>query len=151
EGLGALWQEAANDPRFRAAQDRVTDELYYAPACEYWRQLGLKTPLGLLVLYDSILQHGDGTDPDGVQALLDRTAQRIGGHPVDGIEENAWLQAFLQTRRETLAHASDPATRQAWAEAVGRCDALRRLLEAGNFDLGGPIEVRPYGETFVIP
>jgi len=30
-------------------------------------------------------------------------------------------------------------------------DVLRKILEEGNFDLRGPIVVRPYGRRFVLP
>ncbi len=150
-GLAAAWKAAAKDPRFRAIQDQVVDKLYYQPAVDHWRKLELCTPLSLLVLYDTAIQQGDDNDPDGLPAVIQRTNQRAGGSPAKGAGEKAWLRAFLKVRRATLAHANDPETRKAWSETVIRCDVLRKILEEGNFDLRGPIVVRPYGRRFVLP
>jgi Glycosyl hydrolase family 46 len=54
------------------------------------------------VLYDSIIQHGDGDDPDGLPALLKRTEKAAGGTPKKGIDEKKWLDVFLKIRREDL-------------------------------------------------
>ena len=92
-------------------------------------------------MYDAIIQHGDGDDPDGLSALLTRTAARVGGTPLTGVNEHAWLDAFLHVRREDLAHAFDPATRVAWAESVARVDVFLAIAAAGNYALNGPIVI----------
>jgi chitosanase len=140
-GVGAAWRAAAADPVFRAVQDQVVDETYYRPALGHWNRLGLRSALSLAALYDAIIQHGDGTDPDGLRALLSRTAARVGGTPATGIDERAWLDAFLVVRRADLANAYNPATRAVWAQSVGRVDVFRHIMNAGNFDLAGPITV----------
>jgi chitosanase len=150
EGLSEAWEEAADDPLFRTVQDEISDELYYQQAVKWRKKLNIRTPLGLLFLYDTIIQHGEGDDPDGLPALIQRTTERAGGTPKSGIKEEDWLDLFLKERRETLAHAQDEASREAWAESIGRCDALGRLAREGNYDLHGPITLEPFGTSFTI-
>ena len=47
----------------------------------------------------------------------------------NGITESAWLQKFLETRRNTLAADST------WLEAVDRVAAYEKLLRRGNWSL----------------
>ena len=97
--------------------------------------------LGLAVLYDTVIQHGDGDNPDGLPAILTRTAAQVGGTPATGVDEHVWLDAFLHVRRATLEHAHNPATRKAWAESVARVDVLLQIASTGNYDLHGPIDI----------
>lgn len=150
EGLDAAWAEAADDSLFRTIQDRVVDELYYQPAMAWGRKLGVKTPLGLTILYDTAIQHGLDTDPDGLPALIARTVKQVHGSPLKGVEEAKWLLAFLQVRRADLENADDPDTREEWASSVGRVDILRNLVLNRNWSLRGPLQIRPYGRAFVI-
>jgi chitosanase len=138
-GFVAAVRQAARDPRFRQAQDDLQDEIYYRPAARYAATLGLKTALARALVYDTLLMHGDGDDPDGVPALLERARKAAGGTPAAGVDETAWFSTFLRIRRAVLAHAHDPETRKAWAEAVGRADVFRALADQGNWDLHGPI------------
>ena len=151
EGYPEAWAEAAGDERFRAAQDEVVDELYFEPALARSCALGLHTPLGVTVLYDTIIQHGEGDDPDGLPALADRAVDRAGGSPATGVGERAWLGTFLDLRRQTLEHASDPETRVAWAESVSRVDILAAILDQGNLSLDGPIPVDDPEHRAIVP
>ena len=141
EGFSAEWRAAAEDPLFRGVQDAVVDELYLAPATARATTVGLRTALGLAILYDTAIQHGDGPDPDGLPALIAQASARAGGTPAGGVAEPAWLGAFLDVRRADLANAADPETRAVWAESVTRVDVLRDILTAGNLELDGPIRV----------
>lgn len=144
EGLGGLpeaWAQAAEDERFRAVQDEVTDEFYYAPALARACAAGINTPLGLVEIYDANIQHGEGEDPDGLPALIERTTDRAGGTPATGVDEVEWVYAFLDVRRETLENATDPATREGWAQSVYRVEIVVAIADSGNFDFEGPIIV----------
>jgi hypothetical protein len=80
--------------------------------------------------------------------LIAAATTQAGGSPKTGIDEHVWLHAFLDVRRADLANANDPETRVVWAQAVGRVDALRAILDAGNDALKGPITVgQDYGVT----
>ena len=151
QGFEQAVARAARDPIFRKVQDNVMNQLYYAPSVAYSDELGLKTPLARAVLYDTVVMHGDGDDPDGTAALLARTQEAVGGTPASGVDEASWLSAFLQTRKADLLNAFDPATRQAWAEAAGRVDVFEALAASGNYDLRGPIVVDTAGYQGVIP
>ena len=83
KGYIDAWKEAAKDSVFRSAQDQVVDKEYYQPSVKHADEVGLKTALARAVLYDTIIQHGDGTDPDGLPALLKRTQKQVGGTPCD--------------------------------------------------------------------
>ncbi|HEY9721361.1 MAG TPA: chitosanase [Oscillatoriaceae cyanobacterium] len=151
EGLQAAWHQAANDPKFRAAQDAVVDEQYYQPAMQTADQQGLKTPLARAVMYDTIIQHGGGDDPDGLPALVAATDKAMGGSPAQGVNEHAWVEKFLSVRHADLAHAHDPSTRKAWAESVDRVNALGAIAQSGNWNLQGPMNVSVYGSRYTVP
>ena len=145
EGLERLpdaWRDTCDDPRQRRIQDRVVDEEYYRPAVRHARHLKLRTPLSLAAIYDAEIQHGGGSDPDGVPAMLRRATRKAGGSPRTGVTEKRFLRAFLKVRRATLAHAHDPATREAWAASVGRVDAWLYLYRTGQWQLRSPVKVR---------
>jgi chitosanase len=135
-------RRAADDPRFCRAQDELQDKLYYRPSAILADSLGLKTALARTVVYDSLLMHGEGDDPDGLPALLARTRTEVGGTPATGADESAWLSAFLRVRRADLAHSQNADTRAVWAKSVGRADVFRTLADQGNWDLHGPIVLK---------
>jgi chitosanase len=132
-------------------QGEVADRLYYQPSVEHSDNLGLQTALSRAVLYDSIIQHGDGDDADGLQALIERTGASVGGSPQIGIDEKVWLRVFLRVRREDLAHPHDPETAEEWAESVGRCDVFSGIAANENYDLHGPIEIHTEEYDAIIP
>jgi chitosanase len=151
EDLEDAWRTAADDSIFREVQDEVVDEEYYSPAVDHAEALGLYFPLSLLNLYDACIQHGDGEDPDGLPAIISRTTAQVGGAPADDIDEQEWLQAFMDIRRSVLLNPANPDTREEWAESVGRVDALITIFESGNMNLTPPIVISPWDSTFTLP
>ena len=150
DGFPAAWTAASADELFREAQDDVSDSLYYKPAMKISAGLGLGRDLAKVALYEASIQHGTGSDPDGLQSLIKR-ASAAAKPPSSGGDEGLWLGAFLKARRESLAHASDPSTAAAWADSVGRADAMLEIYSSGNMDFAGPITIKPYGDAFTIP
>ncbi len=150
EGFPKAWQLAAQDKLFCEAQDAVSDDLYYRPALNYSAQLGLRRDFSKVALYEAAIQHGTGSDPDGLGAMIKKVSKAV-KPPSAGGDEKAWLNKFLKIRKATLAHASDPATSAAWAESVGRADAMLAICASGNMDFSGPVTVNPYGGQFTIP
>ena len=126
DGLPQAWMRAADDEQFRAVQHGVVDDEYYLPAVARWCGLGLATPLSLAALYDTIIQHGEGEDPDGLPAIIDRAVDRSGGTPADGLDESKWLSNFLDERRKTLVPAAS-----AWSVAE-LADAIRVYQSAAG-------------------
>lgn len=151
KGFENAWKNAAKDSAFRDAQDKVVDDLYYQPSVKRADAAGLKLALSGAALYDTIIQHGEGDDPDGLPALLKRTEKEAGGTPKTGVEEKQWLQTFIKVRRADLAHAYNEETRDEWAQSVDRCDALSAIAKSGNYDLNGPIRVKTPNHDATIP
>lgn len=151
EGLVEAWKKAAQDSRFRAAQDGLVDDWYYLPAFERFEALGLTWPVSLLCLYDANIQHGSGNDPDGLPAMIQATTQQAGGTPKTGVAESVWIAKFQQVRRAVLSNAHNPDTRDVWRQSVPRVDELSEIIEAGNVELEPAIQVNPWRTNHVIP
>jgi len=141
--LPDVWSHSADDPKFRQAQDDITESMYKNPAREICRQLGLKTALGFLVIYDTIIQHGNGGDEDSLPSLLKRTH-------VNSSNEEAFIRAFLEVRRADLMNPADSDTANEWRDSVDRVDALKRLVDTGNWDLSSPLRLEVWGDTYAL-
>ncbi|MGS5067259.1 chitosanase [Bacillus velezensis] len=142
KGFASAWRSLGNDKAFRAAQDKVNDSLYYQPAMKRSENAGLKTALAKAVMYDTVIQHGDGDDPDSFYALIKRTNKKMGGSPKDGTDEKKWLNKFLDVRYDDLMNPSDEDTQDEWRESVARVDVFRDIVKEKNYNLNGPIHVR---------
>jgi chitosanase len=149
-GLPEAWREAAADPVFREIQDEVVNQQYYQRAENYAQRIGAIEPLTLLLLYDAILQHGYGSDPDGLPELIRCTNRQLDGTPRDGVDEYLWAAQFLRQRRSSLLNAHNASTRSVWADSVGRVDTLAQLLDSGQTRLDQPIVVNPWGTEFIL-
>ncbi len=142
EGYDSAWQKAALDPVFRQVQDQINDELYYLPAMRKADLLNLQSALGRAFLYDTIIQHGEGNDADGFDAIIDRTNDNVGQNPRQGADETEWLYAIFEERQKTLNNATNPDTRDVWAESAYRVNVYRTLLDQKNYALTTPFRVR---------
>jgi chitosanase len=149
-GFEKAWIDSAKDPLFRDAQDDIVNSTYLNPALDHAKTLGIKSAIGIGFLYDTIIQHGDGTAPDGLNAILDRTTQILHGTPATGIPELDWIKAFMQMRRQDLEHSYGIDSREAWAESVDRVTVYQKLFADKNFNLDGPISFEVYGGKFEI-
>jgi chitosanase len=149
-GLGrafrAAWRAASTDQQFRDAQDHVVDEEYFDPAARLAAAAGLTSPLAVAIFYDTAIEHGIASDPDGLPALIARTHRREGGLPRNGANPLRWLEVFLAVRRADLLHPHNRARQVDWPESVGRVSALRRLLVTGHWQLAPPLSVDPWGD-----
>jgi chitosanase len=122
-GLVDGWNDSINDHKLRQARRTLLENFYWDPCLEYCEKLGLQLPISKAVLYDTILQHGDGNDPDSLGAILssiDVCAEE---------DEAAWLSEFLHHRQNILEHACNEDMRQLWKESTVWVEALRQLLE----------------------
>lgn len=151
KGYPHAWREAAKDKLFRAVQDQVVDEMYYTPAMHLADKEGLKSALSKCAFYDTIIQHGDGDDPDGIRALIKKTDKHMGGTVKSGVDEKKWLREFLKVRRADLKNPHDKDTKDEWSQSVDRVDAMVKLLQENNMDLHGPIHVKTPNHDAVIP
>lgn len=151
-GFTNAWLEASKDSNFIKAQDYISDSYYYEPSVDYCDELGIELPVTLLCLYDACIQHGDGDDPDGLYAMIEKTNSSLGASPADGADEIDWLLKFNEIRRSTLLHPTDPDTAEDWAESLGRVDVLDKIILVDkNFELTQPtININPFGTVHTI-
>lgn len=150
EGLEQAWEISAKDIVFQKVQDDVVDDYYFYPALDYVHSIGLTWPLSILCIYDTIIQHGEGDDLDGLPEIIRLTTLQAEGTPLQGIDEGIWLQTFLEIRRNILLNPTNQDTKAAWIESIGRVDTLTALYEEGNVQLTPPIVINPWGDTFTI-
>jgi chitosanase len=149
DGFADAWAEAADDPEQRALQDELVDELYFDPAMTLADEVGIQTPLGQAIVWDTMIQHGAGGE-NGTRAIIEETQDDVG--VLEG-DETAWLDAFLDARLHHLGHAYENADDSDAADAASesRVDALRSLLQDGNLALEAPLSWEVYGSTYTLP
>lgn len=145
-GFGAAWKAVCKDPAFRKAQDAIVDKYYFNPAMAYAKKLNIKSAAGQLILYDTMLQHGEGTDPDGFPALVAKAQKE---YPRSKHSEKKWLNHFLKVRKADLKHAHDKGTRKVWAESTDRVNTLKYFLYH-NKTLKTTAKWEVYGDHFKV-
>jgi len=151
KGFPEAWRQAGEDPVFQAVQDEMVEQLFWKPALRHAETLGVRTPLGLAVLHDTIIQHGNDGDPDGLPSLVRETTDKVGGTPATRADEKAWVRAFLKVREHHLAHAYEKETREEWKKSLDRCLVFEAIAQANNFSLKGPIVVKSRHHETTIP
>lgn len=135
-----VWRnEAKASHRLGIACEQVADRLFFRPAVKAAASFQLIGPLGLAIVYDTLLQHGDGEDADSLGAIHARTVD-LAGNPEQAGELD-FLFAFLEVRRDVLTSPANTATLEDWQASVTRVDALQLILTE-NPDLEPPIRVR---------
>lgn len=127
--LHNILRATADDPVMRETQDVFFDAVYWQPAERAATRLGIATPLGMTVAYDSRV-HGSW------DLIRNRTTEKAGS--IDTIGEQAWIAAYVRTRRDWLANHS----RRDLRPTVYRMDALQRLIELDQWGLELPVVVR---------
>lgn len=144
DGFEDVWRRTSQtDPRLNQAQDAVYDDLYFRPATDRARAVGVTTALGQLALLDTGVQHGIGTGPDDLPALITETGTPVGDDP-------AWLQRFLEVRRRHLENPAYEETADVWRESLPRVDTLETLLRDQRFGLDTPLAWTFAGDRFSI-
>ncbi len=127
--LHNILRASADDPVMRETQDLFFDHAYWKPAERFAMQLGVSTPLGMAVIYDSMV-HGS------LRLIRDRTNQQSG--LLSSLGEKDWIVAFINTRHHWLS--THP--RSDLRPTVYRMDAFRRLIDLGVWGLELPLVVR---------
>lgn len=124
-----LLRASADDLVMRDLQDAFFDEVYWVPALRSAQALGIGSPLGVTVVYDSKV-HGSW------EMLRVRT--EAGHGRLDTIGETAWIGAYVRQRRQWLAQHRRADLRR----TVYRMDTFERLIEQDSWSLGLPLVVR---------
>lgn len=127
--LHNILRATADDPVMRDTQDMFFDAVYWMAAESAAAKIGVKSPLGIAVVYDSTV-HGSWT------RMRDRTTAAVGD--VATIGEKAWIAAYISTRRDWLATNA----RKDLRPTVYRMEALQRLIQLGQQNLELPLVVR---------
>lgn len=129
--LISLLKSAGSDILMQQAQDEIFEKVYWNPALEHCQNIGLKTALAHLVIYDTCIHSGPGR----VSSLRQKFPEKS---PANGGDEKAWVLAFLNARRAWLAANSNPLVQK----TVYRIDAMLEIAKANNWDLDTPLTVR---------
>jgi chitosanase len=127
--LKNLLRASADNPVMRDAQDAFFDRHYWQSAASEAATSGIRSPLGIATVYDSMV-HGSW------QAMRDRTNSEYG--TLAALGEHAWIKAYLATRRTWLATNPRPDLRM----TVYRMDALLDLASHEAWQLDMPLVVR---------
>ena len=123
-----LLQDAGEDPVMHATQDGFFDRVYWGPSVRGAEALGITSPLGTAVVYDSGI-HGSWA------RLRDLT---ISSHGRPGqLGEERWVEAYVATRRDWLANHSNRLLHR----TAYRMDAFRALIADRKWALRLPVRV----------
>jgi hypothetical protein len=142
DGFEAAWKQAAADPTFQKAQNDERDRVYFNPAVKQAKADGLRA-LGQFIYYDAMVMHGPGDDAvsfGGIRAVAMKQAKT----PAQGGDEKTYLNAFLDARVKAMKS-------EAAHDDVSRVETAQRLVvNAGNFELQGPLSWKMYGDSYAI-
>jgi chitosanase len=127
--LHNVLRASADDDVMRDVQDDFFDECFWQPAERRANIEGIRTPLGVALVYDGFVQGSWKT-------VRDLTNQHVGS--LAALGEERWLSAYVATRRRWLANHPRPILR----DTVYRMDAFQRLIDQGYWNLELPLVVR---------
>src|SRR4030095_5004945 len=114
--LHNVLRATADDPVMRDTQDVFFERRYWRPAARSAEEMGIGTPLGVAVVYDSTV-HGSWP------AMRDRTKNAVGTVAAAG--EERWISNYVAIRREWLANHE----REDLRRTIYRMDALQSLID----------------------
>ena len=121
--IALLKKVGKEDPLMMEVQEEMFDELYLGPAFEWASKYGFGLPMSHLVIADSFLHSGSM-----LGFLMNKFPEK---KPCDGGNEEDWIHAYTNTRREWLANHSNKILRG----TVYRCDCYLHEMEHGNWGL----------------
>jgi chitosanase len=128
-GFRSLLARAGDDAVMQQEQDSFFDRSYWDQAVNRATADGIKTPLGIAVVYDSTV-HGSWT------LIRNRTNDTYG--TVAAIGEQPWITRYLEVRRAWMAGGAFAYS----TVTVFRMDELMSLVKPNNWDLNLPFRIR---------
>jgi len=127
--LHNILRASADDRVMRDTQDAFFDAVYWRPALRAAAETGIRSPLGIAVVYDSFIHGSWGP-------MRSRTNQKSG--TVDALGEQDWIAAYVAHRKQWL----ETHQRSDLRPTVYRMDAFQRLIDQGWWGLALPLVVR---------
>jgi len=124
-----LLRASADDPVMRKVQDEFFDDHYWRRAVTSANAMGITTPLGHAVVYDSRIHGSWGR-------MRRRTNQAVGLLSAAG--EKKWIRAYVGERKNWLANHRIEVLRK----TVYRMETFSALIAMGLWSLELPIVVR---------
>jgi hypothetical protein len=127
----SILRDAATDPVMQTTQETSFDTETLDPALKVATSLGIKTPLGILLVYDSRVL-------GGFPAAAKATTETLGGSPANGIDEHAYVTKLDQLRHDALRQLGQryPAFEKTWLK---RADFITALIAKEDWQLDGDI------------
>jgi chitosanase len=125
--IDALVTSSKNDKLMRDAQDEIFEEVYFEPALKWAAKEGIETPLGILIVFDSLLQSGSI-----FTFLRNRFSEKT---PANGGSEKRWIAQYVEVRNSWLSSHSNKAVRN----SAYRTKTYLQLIKKENWDLVGPV------------
>lgn len=122
-----LKESAKTDPIMRDCQDEFFEQLYYQPAELFFKGNQFKTPLSMLVIYDSYIHSG------GVPSKLRKQFPEM--TPLNGGLEKAWTTAYVNTRHAWLANHGN----RLLQKTIYRTQCFKDQIEVNNWGFEHPI------------
>jgi chitosanase len=126
-----LLKLAGADPIMQKIQDEVFDSHYWNPAFEHYKKCGLKTAMGMLVLYDTSIHSGSG-NVNIIRAKFPELS------PANGGDEKAWIKAYVAARKRWLLSSPNPLVRK----TIYRMEEFEKIISANNWELATPLSIR---------
>lgn len=143
EEVPMIWSRLCATDLFKSAQDQLVEDFYKKPARLHMKEFGIKSALGYLIFHDTILQQGDGQDPDSFIGVI----SKMKTIPAN---EKDFLIEFLNSRAEILIHPHNAETEDVWKDSVDRAYALRKLVESERFNLNSPFKLHVWDTDWSI-
>ncbi len=131
---GLLRSAAGEDPVMIKTQDRMFDRAFWEPAVKAADAIGLRTPLGIASIYDTMIQSGIRS----YLQLKEETIKATDGTPVTGIDEKEWVRVYLEKRLGWLRKNPNTAVRS----TAYRAEELLKLVKEDNWELRAPLTIR---------
>ncbi|KAJ2713095.1 hypothetical protein H4R19_002422 [Coemansia spiralis] len=150
-----VWEKLGkSDRKFQQAQDTIRDQLYFYPSQKAADSVGLKLDISRAQLYDTGIEHGTGTDQDGLPALVAETSRSFtadtpGKSPstlnINGkkVDEIVWLEKFIQIREADLKNPKEKDNQGGnyWAQTTYRTKSYSYMIGAGEFKWGKTVKL----------
>lgn len=121
--VSLLKQIGRDDPLMMTVQEIMFDQLYLGPAFDWALKYGFGFPLSYLVIADSFLHSGSM-----LSFLINRFEEK---KPSDDGDEEDWISAYAETRRNWLTNHSNKVLRN----TVYRCNCYLTEMSRNNWGL----------------